>query len=158
MKHAVRWIDKLSCDGSDDTVDPGQADRYLIDDIQAQERILVAAIDRSVPWPTAGICPIAYRESFDRKTSSRKRSSGFLNSLPNFDPSRSLETYLFTILRYKLVDRLRSKKITPLNIDSEDEDWWDRTLPNRSGDPVAGGGCHRKRSGVATTSPTCCGG
>src|SRR5204862_2532887 len=32
---------------------------------------------------------------------------GFLNSLPNFDERRELQTYLFTIASYKLTDHLR---------------------------------------------------
>ena len=32
---------------------------------------------------------------------------GFARSLGHYDPRRSLETYLFTILRYKLYDQLR---------------------------------------------------
>ena len=32
---------------------------------------------------------------------------GFLNSLPNFDDRRELQTYLFTIASYKLTDHLR---------------------------------------------------
>src|SRR5580658_1134065 len=32
---------------------------------------------------------------------------GFLNSLPNYDENRELQTYLFTIASYKLTDHLR---------------------------------------------------
>src|SRR5881409_1531340 len=32
---------------------------------------------------------------------------GFLNSLPNFDERRELQTYLFTIASHKLTDHLR---------------------------------------------------
>src|SRR5450755_4367171 len=32
---------------------------------------------------------------------------GFLNSLPNYDEGRELQTYLFTISSYKLTDHLR---------------------------------------------------
>src|SRR5215216_1151415 len=32
---------------------------------------------------------------------------GFLNSLPNFDERRELQTYLFTIASYKVTDHLR---------------------------------------------------
>src|SRR6266436_8439475 len=32
---------------------------------------------------------------------------GFLNSLPNYDESRELQTYLFTIASHKLTDHLR---------------------------------------------------
>jgi RNA polymerase sigma factor (sigma-70 family) len=36
---------------------------------------------------------------------------GFLQSLPHFDASRSLETYLFAILRYKIGDVCRRKRM-----------------------------------------------
>src|SRR5262245_26378267 len=39
---------------------------------------------------------------------------GFLNSLPNFDERRWLQTYLFTIASHKLTDHLRRKGRHPL--------------------------------------------
>src|SRR5712691_5437568 len=39
---------------------------------------------------------------------------GFLNSLPNFDDRRELQTYLFTIASYKLTDHLRRQGRHPL--------------------------------------------
>src|SRR5262249_40531647 len=39
---------------------------------------------------------------------------GFLNSLPNFDDRRELQTYLFTIASHKLTDYLRRKCRHPL--------------------------------------------
>jgi RNA polymerase sigma-70 factor (ECF subfamily) len=38
---------------------------------------------------------------------------GFLNSLPNFDGKRSLESYLFSICAYKLTDHLRREGRRP---------------------------------------------
>jgi RNA polymerase sigma-70 factor, ECF subfamily len=38
---------------------------------------------------------------------------GFLNSLPNYDSSRSLESYLFSICAYKLTDHLRREGRRP---------------------------------------------
>src|SRR5687767_783781 len=40
---------------------------------------------------------------------------GFLNSLPNFDDRRELQTYLFTIASYKLTDHLRRAGRHPLH-------------------------------------------
>src|SRR5262245_29421689 len=40
---------------------------------------------------------------------------GFLNSLPNFDENRELQTYLFTIASYKLTDYLRRIGRHPLH-------------------------------------------
>lgn len=60
---------------------------------------------------------------------------GFIQSLRNFDESRSLETYLFTILRYKLVDALRQRKMTVISEPAESEDWWDRIVPGTDETP-----------------------
>src|ERR671927_520427 len=40
---------------------------------------------------------------------------GFLNSLPNFDDRRELQTYLFTIASHKLTDHLRRSGRHPLH-------------------------------------------
>lgn len=60
---------------------------------------------------------------------------GFLNSATHFDTSRSLETYLFTILRYKLYDLLRQKKIKTISQPDDEGEWWDRIVPVDSQSP-----------------------
>src|SRR6202790_5829191 len=40
---------------------------------------------------------------------------GFLNSLPNYDEERELQTYLFTIASHKLTDHLRRSGRHPLH-------------------------------------------
>src|SRR3954471_12938177 len=47
---------------------------------------------------------------------------GFLNSLPNFDERRELQTYLFTIASHKLTDHLRKAGRHPLKSMSEGND------------------------------------
>jgi RNA polymerase sigma-70 factor (ECF subfamily) len=58
---------------------------------------------------------------------------GFLNSLPNFDDSRPLETYLFSIAAHKLTDHLRRegrRPTLPLSAgNTSDADW---ELPDRA--------------------------
>src|SRR5262245_54713179 len=44
---------------------------------------------------------------------------GFLNSLPNFDEKRELQTYLFTIASHKLTDHLRRQGRHPLRVASD---------------------------------------
>src|SRR5881628_3578185 len=44
---------------------------------------------------------------------------GFLNSLPNFDEKRELQTYLFTIASHKLTDYLRRVGRHPLRSGSD---------------------------------------
>ena len=52
---------------------------------------------------------------------------GFVQSLPHFDMSRSLETYLFAIVRYKIGDVCRRKRMpTPADFSAgEDGEWAD---------------------------------
>src|SRR5437660_1897164 len=47
---------------------------------------------------------------------------GFLNSLPNFDDRRELQTYLFTIASHKLTDHLRKAGRHPLKSLPESND------------------------------------
>ena len=47
---------------------------------------------------------------------------GFLNSLPNYDDSRELQTYLFTIASYKLTDQLRKSGRHPMQHVSDGPD------------------------------------
>jgi len=47
---------------------------------------------------------------------------GFLNSLPNFDEKRELQTYLFTIASHKLTDHLRRRGRHPLKTASDSGD------------------------------------
>ena len=47
---------------------------------------------------------------------------GFLNSLPNFDEKRELQTYLFTIASHKLTDHLRRRGRHPLKNSSDSGD------------------------------------
>jgi len=60
---------------------------------------------------------------------------GFLQSLAHFDRARSLETYLFTILRYKLYDLLRRRKVTVISEPEEGEAWWDQQTQNDTETP-----------------------
>ena len=60
---------------------------------------------------------------------------GFLQSLGHFDSSRSLETYLFTILRYKLYDLLRQRKATILSEPTDENGWWDHVVPGSTETP-----------------------
>jgi RNA polymerase sigma-70 factor (ECF subfamily) len=59
---------------------------------------------------------------------------GFLQSLPNYDPSRSLETYLFAILRYKITDLMKKHGARPL-VTVEDEAMLDDALAADQRDP-----------------------
>ncbi len=60
---------------------------------------------------------------------------GFLQSLARYDPARSLETYLFTILRYKLYDLLRQRKPGVAAEPVDSDGWWDQMAPQTSETP-----------------------
>jgi RNA polymerase sigma-70 factor (ECF subfamily) len=58
---------------------------------------------------------------------------GFLTSLPNYDPARSLESYLFSIAAHKLTDYLRRegrRPAVPLSV-SESSSGGDWNLPGK---------------------------
>ncbi|NOT01609.1 MAG: sigma-70 family RNA polymerase sigma factor [Phycisphaerales bacterium] len=60
---------------------------------------------------------------------------GLANSLTHFDAARSLETYLFSILRYKICDQLRQRRIAAVHAPADNEDWWDQVLPGDTKTP-----------------------
>jgi len=61
---------------------------------------------------------------------------GLMRSLPNYDKKRSLETYLFAILRHKLSDHYRKQKtgrrqsLDALDIDESPEAWLSSETPS----------------------------
>jgi len=62
---------------------------------------------------------------------------GFLNSLANFDQSKPLESYLFTIAAYKLTDHLRRegrRPTIPLSAGKTSDEW---ELPDAGARPVS---------------------
>lgn len=72
---------------------------------------------------------------------------GFLNSLPNFDGRRPLESYLFSICAYKLTDHLRRegrRPSVPLSSGTESSGEWQLPSPARPASSIARSG-ERKR-------------
>jgi RNA polymerase sigma-70 factor (ECF subfamily) len=73
---------------------------------------------------------------------------GFLTSLPNYDPSRSLESYLFSIAAHKLTDHLRRegrRPTIPLAAASSGGDsQWDLPSPQRGPSSLLRSGERRK--------------
>lgn len=73
---------------------------------------------------------------------------GFLQSLAHYDAAQSLETYLFTILRYKLYDALRRKKNNVISAPDDADDWWDQVVPGVEESPsraAAAAEAHRQQ-------------
>lgn len=65
---------------------------------------------------------------------------GFLNSLPNYDSSRSLENYLFSICAFKLTDHLRREGRRPtlqMGASEDSSGGWHLTGPGRAASSIA---------------------
>ncbi len=73
---------------------------------------------------------------------------GFLTSLPNYDTSRPLESYLFSIAAHKLTDHLRREGRRPtvplVSGSSASSDGWDLTGPARGASSIVRSGERRK--------------
>jgi RNA polymerase sigma-70 factor (ECF subfamily) len=79
---------------------------------------------------------------------------GFLTSLPNFDPSRSLESYLFSIAAYKLTDHLRRegrRPAIPLSTTGGSDGPWELPGSARPASSIARSG---ERRGIETAALT----
>jgi RNA polymerase sigma-70 factor (ECF subfamily) len=93
---------------------PSESDRLLIQQIRdGDPRAWETLISRY----EGRLLAFAQRRLHDRSSSEdvvQETFVGFLNSLPNFDERRELQTYLFTIASHKLTDHLRRKGRHPL--------------------------------------------
>ena len=98
---------------------PSESDRLLIQQIrQGDPRAWDALIARY----EGRLLAFIQRRLRDRSSSEdvvQETFVGFLNSLPNFDDRRELQTYLFTIASHKLTDHLRRTGRHPLRSLSE---------------------------------------
>jgi RNA polymerase sigma-70 factor (ECF subfamily) len=68
---------------------------------------------------------------------------GFLNSLPNYDGRRPLESYLFSICAYKLTDHLRRegrRPAVPLSSTSDSSGEWQLPASSRPASSIARSG------------------
>jgi RNA polymerase sigma-70 factor, ECF subfamily len=119
-------------------MEPNSADNpnaYLIEQIRtgsqaAWKELIDSYSGRLLAFARARTQSLADAEDLVQET-----FIGFLQSATHFDPTRSLETYLFTILRYKLYDLLRSKKMKLVSEPADAEDWWDRIVPGTEETP-----------------------
>jgi RNA polymerase sigma-70 factor (ECF subfamily) len=93
---------------------PSDSDRLLIQQIrEGDSRAWETLISRY----EGRLLAFVHRRLRDRDASEdvvQETFVGFLNSLPNFDDRRELQTYLFTIASHKLTDHLRRHGRHPL--------------------------------------------
>jgi RNA polymerase sigma-70 factor (ECF subfamily) len=77
---------------------------------------------------------------------------GFLTSLPNYDTSRPLEGYLFSIAAHKLTDHMRRegrRPTLPLASGSTSPAEWDLPSPQRAASSIARSGERRRLESTA---------
>ncbi len=112
---------------------PSDSDRLLIQQIrQGDARAWETLISRY----EGRLLAFVQRRLRDRATSEdvvQETFVGFLNSLPNFDDRRELQTYLFTIASHKLTDHLRRTGRHPLrNLTDSNSDLLEQQLDHQS--------------------------
>jgi RNA polymerase sigma-70 factor (ECF subfamily) len=86
---------------------PSETDRLLVRQIRQGDSL---AWEHLIARYEGRLLAFVDRRIHDRAASEdivQETFVGFLNSLPNFDETRELQTYLFTIASYKLTDYLR---------------------------------------------------
>lgn len=114
----------------------GEADTYLIEavqrgDPQAWRDVIERYQGRMLSFARRMLAERAEAEDVVQET-----FLGLLRSLPNYDPARSLETYLFAILRHKLHDCLRRRQkgqrqsLDQLDADDAPDAWVDADTPS----------------------------
>ncbi len=92
-----------------------ESDRLLIQQIRQGD---TGAWDQLIARYEGRLQAFVERRLHDRSFSEdvvQETFIGFLNSLPNFDERRELQTYLFTIASYKLTDHLRRTGRHPMH-------------------------------------------
>ncbi len=92
---------------SDESRNPNSPERLLVDSIRAGnadawQQLIDRFEGRLLAFVGSRLIDRSHAEDIVQET-----FVGFLNSLPNFDCQRPLESYLFSIAAYKLTDHLR---------------------------------------------------
>ena len=93
---------------------PSETDRLIVQKIREGNAL---AWDQLIERYEGRLIAFVKRRIQDRAASEdvvQETFLGFLNSLPNFDDRRELQTYLFTIASHKLTDHLRRGGRHPL--------------------------------------------
>lgn len=99
-----------------------ESDRLLVQQIRSGD---ARAWELLINRYEGRLLAFVHRRLHDRAASEdvvQEAFIGFLNSLPNYDENRELQTYLFTIASYKLTDHLRRHGRHPLQHVSDGPD------------------------------------
>ncbi len=116
-------------------MESGSADEYLVAEIRSGNQTAWRQLIERYEGRLLAFARSRAARFADAEDLVQEAFIGFAQSLTHYDTARSLETYLFTILRYKLCDQLRSKKIQAVNAPSDEDDWWDQILPSTDETP-----------------------
>ena len=116
-------------------METGGADQFLIEQIRSGDQSAWRELIERYSGRLLAFARARTSELSDAEDLVQETLVGFVQSLTRFDASRSLETYLFTILRYKLYDHLRQRKLTVMNEPEDGDDWWDRIAPEAEDTP-----------------------
>src|SRR5881227_1889303 len=99
-----------------------ESDRLLVQQIRQGD---ARAWENLIARYEGRLLAFVHRRLRDRSASEdvvQESFVGFLNSLANYDESRELQTYLFTIASYKLTDHLRRTGRHPMQHASDGPD------------------------------------
>lgn len=105
------------------------ADQFLIEQIRKGEAPAWRSLIARYEGRLTAFARLRTTSVVDAEDLVQETFIGLANSLAHFDAGRSLETYLFSILRYKICDQLRQRRAAPIHAPADNEDWWDQVLP-----------------------------
>ena len=109
------------------------SDRLLVQQIRRGD---ATAWDRLIERYEGRLLAFVERRLHDRSAGEdvvQETFIGFLNSLPNFDETRDLQTYLFTIAAHKLTDYLRRIGRHPLQNLPEGQEFLEQQVDSQPG-------------------------
>jgi RNA polymerase sigma-70 factor (ECF subfamily) len=109
------------------------SDRLLVQQIRRGDE---GAWDRLIERYEGRLLAFAERRLRDRSVAEdivQETFIGFLTSLPNFDDTRDLQTYLFTIAAHKLTDYLRKSGRHPLQNLPDGQEFFDQQMDSQRG-------------------------
>lgn len=108
-----------------------ESDKLLVQEIRAGD---TDAWQRLIDRYEGRLLAFARRRLSDRSQAEdivQETFVGFLNSLPNYDQERDLQTYLFTIAAHKLTDYLRKLGRHPLQHIPDGQDFFEGKTDHR---------------------------
>jgi RNA polymerase sigma-70 factor (ECF subfamily) len=114
-----------------------EADAYLIEAVQRGDQAAWREVIERYQGRLLSFARRMLAQRGDAEDLVQETFLGLLRSLPNYDATRSLETYLFAILRNKLHDQFRKlnkgqrQSLDQLEADDAPDAWLDPETPSR---------------------------